>query len=80
MTADHPHPTLATRAQVAWIREADCIGCFRCVKACPEGAILGASRYTHTVLKDLCTGCESCLLPCPTDCIELVPAEALAMA
>jgi electron transport complex protein RnfB len=25
----------------------------------------------HTVLEDICTGCELCLPPCPVDCIEM---------
>ena len=70
-------PTLSNRTQVAVIREAECIGCFRCIKVCPENAILGASRWMHTVLYDLCTGCESCLTPCPVDCIDLIPAAPL---
>ena len=59
---------------VAWIREADCIGCTKCIQACPVDAIIGAPKLMHTVLADLCTGCELCLPPCPVDCIELVAA------
>jgi Na+-translocating ferredoxin:NAD+ oxidoreductase subunit B len=60
--------------QVAWVREADCIGCTKCIQACPVDAIVGASKLMHTVIADLCTGCELCLPPCPVDCIELRPA------
>jgi len=63
-------------AVVAWIDEARCIGCARCLPACPVDAIVGAARYVHTVLADQCTGCELCLAPCPVDCIELRPAAA----
>jgi electron transport complex protein RnfB len=28
----------------------------------------------HTVLAQLCTGCELCIAPCPVDCISMVPA------
>lgn len=63
-------------AQVAIIDEADCIGCTLCIAACPVDAIIGASRYMHTVMADQCTGCELCLPPCPVDCIELIPVEA----
>ncbi len=77
MNPDRLQPTLFNRTQVALIREDECIGCFRCITACPENAILGASRLMHTVLHDLCTGCENCLVPCPVDCIDLVPANAL---
>jgi electron transport complex protein RnfB len=27
----------------------------------------------HTVLVELCTGCELCIAPCPVDCITLLP-------
>jgi len=62
--------------QLAVIREAECIGCTLCIQACPVDAIIGASRYMHTVVADYCTGCELCLPPCPVDCIDLVPAQA----
>ena len=26
----------------------------------------------HSVIKDICTGCELCIEPCPVDCIDLV--------
>src|ERR1700678_584446 len=63
-----------TAPRVAWIDEARCIGCARCLAPCPVDAIVGASKYMHTVLAERCTGCELCLPPCPVDCIELRPA------
>ena len=62
-----------TPPQVAWIVEADCIGCTKCIQACPVDAIVGGARYMHTVLAPLCTGCALCLPACPVDCIELHP-------
>lgn len=59
--------------RVAWIDEARCIGCARCLAPCPVDAIVGAPKYMHTVLTAYCTGCELCLPPCPVDCIELRP-------
>ena len=62
---------------VAYIDEARCIGCARCLPPCPVDAIVGAQRRMHTVLVELCTGCELCIAPCPVDCITLRPrAEA----
>ena len=57
----------------AIIREDDCIGCTKCIPACPVDAIVGSGKRMHTIFTDLCTGCELCLPPCPVDCIELVP-------
>ena len=58
---------------VALIVEEDCIGCTKCIQACPVDAIVGAPKRMHTVIADLCTGCELCLPPCPVDCIVLIP-------
>lgn len=55
----------------ALIDEDLCIGCARCLPACPVDAILGAARQMHTVLSDECTGCERCLPVCPVDCIRM---------
>ncbi len=55
------------------IREEDCIGCTKCIQACPMDAIVGAVKQMHTVIDFDCTGCDLCLAPCPTDCIEIVP-------
>lgn len=61
------NPTL-----IAVIREDECIGCVKCIRACPTDAILGASKLMHTVITDACTGCALCVAPCPMDCIDLV--------
>jgi Na+-translocating ferredoxin:NAD+ oxidoreductase subunit B len=61
------------RAGVALIDEARCIGCARCIDACPVDAIVGARGFMHTVAAELCIGCDLCLPPCPVDCIDLVP-------
>lgn len=60
---------------LAVIDEANCIGCTKCIQACPVDAIVGATRAMHTVVADLCTGCNLCVAPCPTQCIELRPVE-----
>jgi electron transport complex protein RnfB len=65
---------------VAWIDESTCIGCTKCIQACPVDAIVGASRFMHTVIAEECTGCELCIPPCPVDCIELRAAPPLKSA
>jgi len=61
---------------LARIVEADCIGCTKCIQACPVDAIVGASKMMHTVIADDCTGCELCVPACPVDCIVLLPMPA----
>jgi electron transport complex protein RnfB len=58
---------------VAYIREDECIGCTKCIQACPVDAIVGATRQMHTGLIDECTGCDLCVEPCPGDCIDMLP-------
>lgn len=61
---------------VAFIHEDMCIGCTKCIQACPVDAIVGGTKALHTVIKDECTGCDLCVAPCPTDCIEMIPVNA----
>jgi len=66
-----------TPGTVAFIDESLCIGCTKCIQACPVDAIAGAAKQMHTIIEALCTGCELCLPPCPVDCILLQPARGL---
>lgn len=71
-----PSQPLAQPAEsplLAVIDEDICIGCTKCIKACPVDAILGAPKQMHSVLRDECTGCELCIAPCPVDCISMQP-------
>lgn len=56
---------------IALIIEADCIGCTKCIQACPVDAIVGGAKHMHVVIEPLCTGCELCLPACPVDCIVM---------
>lgn len=61
-----------TARVVAYIREDECIGCTKCIQACPVDAILGSAKHMHTVIVDECTGCDLCVEPCPVDCIDML--------
>lgn len=62
--------------RVARIDNRRCIGCTKCIRACPVDAIIGAPRHQHHVLAERCTGCDLCLAPCPVDCIDMIPLAA----
>ena len=58
---------------VALIDEETCIGCIKCIAACPVDAIVGSAKQLHAIIPEYCTGCKLCLPPCPVDCITMIP-------
>lgn len=72
---DSEHGEAKPVKSVAFIREAECIGCTKCIQACPVDAILGAAKQMHTVITSECTGCDLCVEPCPVDCIDMIPQQ-----
>ena len=63
----------APAPQRAWIDPAACIGCTKCIQACPVDAIVGTGKRLHGVIAQECNGCGLCVAPCPVDCIHLLP-------
>lgn len=72
---DEEHGEAKKVTTVAFIREDECIGCTKCIQACPVDAILGAAKQMHTVISSECTGCDLCVEPCPVDCIDMIAQE-----
>lgn len=55
------------------ISESKCIGCRSCVKACPEGKIIGIIKQkAQLVSPSLCIGHGACASACPVGAITLV--------
>ena len=54
LMAVEPQPLNETAVQkektVAYIHEDQCIGCTKCIQACPVDAIVGARKLMHTVI------------------------------
>ena len=46
-----------------------CIGCRKCVKACPEGAVTVEDNLAR-IDPAACTGCGACMDACPTNTID----------
>jgi electron transport complex protein RnfB len=61
--------------KLAVIQAEECVGCAKCIPACPVDAIIGASKLLHTVLTDECIGCGLCIAPCPMDCIKMIESD-----
>ena len=78
LLAKNPQPYLTevvdkTRLpSIAKVREADCIGCTKCIQACPVDAIIGSAKQMHAVITLDCTGCGLCVPACPVDCIDML--------
>jgi electron transport complex protein RnfB len=75
-----PAHGLPAQPKVAVIREDECIGCTKCIQACPVDAIVGAAKLMHTVIEGECTGCDLCVAPCPVDCIDMVNVDSQALS
>lgn len=63
------------KPMLARIDQETCIGCTKCIKACPVDAIVGTAKHLHHIVTHDCTGCGLCVEPCPVDCIEMEVLE-----
>ena len=51
----------------------NCIGCTKCARNCPVGAIEGKVKDKHFIDLDLCIRCGACKTACPVNAISTTP-------
>ena len=42
-----------------------CVGCTKCLKECPTGAIQGELKHIHIINQNMCSKCGTCFEVCP---------------
>ncbi len=55
----------------------NCISCYKCVEACPFGAIFAHEDNALPIKCDMCGGEPECVKICPLGALRLIPEHAL---
>jgi carbon-monoxide dehydrogenase iron sulfur subunit len=62
---------------VVQLDEKLCISCYKCVEACPFGAMYAHDDCEYPIKCDMCEGDPECVKKCPKGAIRLIPEAAL---
>ena len=72
--------TIIERAKQVEYDTAKCVGCDKCVHACPYEAIEAQPLATPKINYEKCTGCGACAVVCPHLALEIRGYECVNMA
>ena len=67
----HNPESISPFPQVHWV-ENRCIGCDRCLAACPQNALSRLPDGTIYIDRSRCQGCGTCAATCPTNAMEVL--------
>jgi Fe-S-cluster-containing hydrogenase component 2 len=54
-----------------------CISCFKCIEACPFGAMFAHDDVDQPIKCDMCDGDPRCVRACPKNAIRLISEDVL---
>lgn len=72
-----PVDALHRKDGIVQLKKEDCISCYKCVEACPFGAIYAHKDCDYPIKCDMCDGDPECVKECPKNAIRLIPEAAL---
>jgi carbon-monoxide dehydrogenase iron sulfur subunit len=72
-----PADALRLENGVVQVVEENCVSCYKCVEACPFGAMYIHEDYGIPIKCDMCGGDPECVGKCPKGAIQLIPEAAL---
>ena len=58
----------------------ECISCYKCVEACPFGAMYAHEECDYPIKCDLCDGEPECVRVCPKGALKMIPEDVLGEA
>lgn len=72
-----PTGALSRSNGVVHLDKETCISCYKCIDACPFGAIFAHDDCQVPIKCDMCDGDPECVKACPLGALRLIPEHAL---